>query len=208
MAISTYAELQTAVGNWLDRDDLTARIPEFIDMAESYINDDLRCREMITEGTINPSQVNKYISLPTGYLESIGMTDDLGEQLTQVHVDDLENMQYASSVGRPEFYSVTSRINFERVADSAYNFTFFYYKGLDIATDLTNAILTRYPNIYLYATLIQAEPFLKNEKRVNTWVQLYDAAVKKANNRASESLKKLRSDHPGVGSTFNIIRGY
>lgn len=34
MAISNYTELQTAVANWLDRDDLSARIPEFIGLCE------------------------------------------------------------------------------------------------------------------------------------------------------------------------------
>jgi len=38
MAIGTYAELQTAVANWLDRSDLTDRIQEFIDLAEARIN--------------------------------------------------------------------------------------------------------------------------------------------------------------------------
>ena len=38
MAIGTYAELQTAVANWLDRGDLTDRIVEFIDLAEVRIN--------------------------------------------------------------------------------------------------------------------------------------------------------------------------
>ena len=30
MAITTYSELKTAVGNWLNRDDLTSVIPDFI----------------------------------------------------------------------------------------------------------------------------------------------------------------------------------
>ena len=30
MAIGTFAELKTAAANWLDRSDLTDRIPEFI----------------------------------------------------------------------------------------------------------------------------------------------------------------------------------
>ena len=42
MAINSYSSLQTAVANWLDRSDLTDRIPEFIDLAEARINRALR----------------------------------------------------------------------------------------------------------------------------------------------------------------------
>ena len=35
MAITTFSELKTAVANWLDRSDLTDRIPEFIALAEA-----------------------------------------------------------------------------------------------------------------------------------------------------------------------------
>ena len=46
MARGTYAGLQTAVANWLDRGDLTDRIVEFIDLAEARINSNLRLRLM------------------------------------------------------------------------------------------------------------------------------------------------------------------
>ena len=46
MAISNYTELNTAVANWLDRDDLTDRIPEFIALAEARFNRLLRIRAM------------------------------------------------------------------------------------------------------------------------------------------------------------------
>jgi hypothetical protein len=45
MAIGTYSELQTAVANWLGRDDLTDRIPEFIDLAEARLSRALEPRE-------------------------------------------------------------------------------------------------------------------------------------------------------------------
>ena len=54
MAIGTYDELKTAVANWLDRDDLTDRIPEFISLAEARFNRVLRLRSMETKQTGKP----------------------------------------------------------------------------------------------------------------------------------------------------------
>jgi len=51
MAISTFAELKTAAANWLDRSDLTDRIPEFIALAEARFNRILRIRAMETVST-------------------------------------------------------------------------------------------------------------------------------------------------------------
>ena len=48
MAIGTFAELKTAIANWLDRDDLTARVPEFIALSEARINRALDVRQMET----------------------------------------------------------------------------------------------------------------------------------------------------------------
>ena len=38
MAITTYAELKTAIANFLARSDLTDRIPEFIALAEARMS--------------------------------------------------------------------------------------------------------------------------------------------------------------------------
>ena len=42
MAITTYSELQAAVGNWLDHGLFAARIPEFIALFEAAANRRLR----------------------------------------------------------------------------------------------------------------------------------------------------------------------
>jgi len=206
--LSNYEELKTAVASWLDRDDLTAQIPDFITVAESYINDDLRVTSMITEATVTPSTTELYVSKPTGFKEALAFNDDQGNSLIQVHHEDLKDQQNGASAGRPQYYSVTNRINFERLADTSYSFVMTYYKALDIATDSTNDILTEYPSIYLYGTLLQAEPYIKNDARIDTWYQLYETALKKANNRSLNSLKKLRTDHPTIRGGFDIIRGY
>jgi hypothetical protein len=46
MAITTFAELKTAIASWLDRSDLTSTIPDFITLFESVANRRLRVRQM------------------------------------------------------------------------------------------------------------------------------------------------------------------
>ena len=48
MAITTYSELKDAVGDWLNRDDLTSVIPNFIALAEAQFNRTIRHRKMVT----------------------------------------------------------------------------------------------------------------------------------------------------------------
>ena len=42
MAITTYAELQSSIADFLDRDDLTSVIPTFISLAEADMNRQIR----------------------------------------------------------------------------------------------------------------------------------------------------------------------
>ena len=70
MAISNYGELKTSVANWLDRDDLTDRIPEFIALCVSMIIRSLRIRGMETLDTsITTVAGQRNYDLPSGYLQ-------------------------------------------------------------------------------------------------------------------------------------------
>ena len=42
MALTTYTELKASIADFLNRDDLTTVIPDFITLAESQINRDVR----------------------------------------------------------------------------------------------------------------------------------------------------------------------
>ena len=46
-----------------------------------------------------------------------------------------------------------------------------YYKTFDALTALapTNWVITNAPDVYLYGTLLEAEPFLMNDQRVQLW---------------------------------------
>ena len=67
MAITSYAELQTAMANWLIRDDLTNRLPEFIDLFEAEVNRRLRIQDMETRATATLTSGSDYLALPTDF---------------------------------------------------------------------------------------------------------------------------------------------
>jgi hypothetical protein len=69
MAISNYTELKTAVANWLDRDDLTARIPEFIALAEARFNRVLRIRAMESKQTASTVAGQQNLALPARFVQ-------------------------------------------------------------------------------------------------------------------------------------------
>ena len=67
MAITNYGELKSAAAEWLDRSDLTSRIPEFVELAEARFDRVIRTPDMVTKDdsfTVD----SQYETVPTGFL--------------------------------------------------------------------------------------------------------------------------------------------
>ena len=175
MAISTYSELQTAVANWLDRDDLTARIPEFITLCEARFNRSLRIRAMETlDISVDTVAGTSTVALPTGYVQmrDISLITSPITQLQYVTPEIMNRLNAGSRSGKPETYTIiANNILFGPTPDSAYDISMLYYKTFDALTDAapTNWVITNAPDVYLYGALLEAEPFLMNDQRVQLW---------------------------------------
>lgn len=198
MAISTYAELQTAVGDWLHRADLSGKIPDFITLGETKLNREMRLFSMENAATVTTSTSDRFATLPTGFIEAIDLTlysDDYPQTLTQVPLSQI-NMRATNISTLPHYYAISSNIVFDVTSDQAYSCSLRYYKRLDIATDLTNDVLTNHPDLYFYSAMMVAETHLKNDSRVSLWAQLLQDAMKSANRLDAKSRGKavLRTD--------------
>ena len=173
MAISTYSELQTAVANWLDRTDLTSRIPEFVTLAEATFNRRLRVREMLTRDdsfTVD----SRYKDLPTNFA---GVRQFILQRDRPVNLDSLspdrvvhERQRFTSS-GVPIYYSIIgTSFEFVPTPSDTYTATLLYYQKVpDLATNSTNWLLDSHPDLYLWGTLAAAEPYIHNDERIVTW---------------------------------------
>ena len=175
MAISNYSELQTAVANWLDRDDLAARIPEFIALCEARFNRSLRIRAMETlDISVDTVGGTNTVALPTGYVQmrDISLITSPITQLQYLTPEIMNRLNAGSFTGKPETYTIiANNILFGPTPDSAYDISMLYYKTFDALTDAapTNWVITNAPDVYLYGTLLEAEPFLMNDQRVQLW---------------------------------------
>jgi len=205
MSITTYAELQAGVKRWLHRGDVDAYIPDFITLGEARINRMLRLELLHATATLTLSTTDRYVALPSRYLEALSITDDQGTTVRPVTAAQLEAVAAGATPGRPAYYRISSRVDFERVADQAYAFTMLYKQRLDLAADGSNEVLTQHPDIYLYAALLAAEPYLRNDQRLVVWGEMFRAAVQEAN--------ELRRGHVlvrtevGADAPFDINTG-
>ncbi len=179
MAITTYDELKASIANWLNRDDLTAVIPDFIALAEAQIARDVR--HWRQEKRVTTSVNEQYENLPIDWLEMIQIQFTAGGRLQVISAAELQDRKEVSlTPHKPKYYRLTSdQIEFYPTPDSSYEAAMQYYARVPALTDVdtTNWILTDYPDIYLYGSLVHAAPYLNDDQRITVWASLYKSGV-------------------------------
>jgi len=174
MAITTYTELKASVANWLNRDDLTDRIPEFITLAEAQFNRELRIRGMEGRYTASTVTEQKNYALPGGYIQmrNFQINNDPITPLEYVTPEIHDRLWGGSKTGLPRMYTlVANEILLGPIPDSVMTMEMDFYKAFDklSSTTATNWVLDNAPDLYLYGSLLNAEPFLVNDERIGTW---------------------------------------
>ena len=160
MAIGTFAELKTAAANWLDRSDLTARIPEFITLAEARFNRILRTRDMETVSTaISTSAGTREYSLPTGFvhMKDFHLSPDPLTPLAYITPEMMTRIWAGSAKGKPEVFTIIAdNVRLGPNPDAVYTTSMLYYKTFTALSDsaTTNDMLTNNPDVYLYGVLL------------------------------------------------------
>ena len=221
MAINTYATLQTAVANWLDRSDLTDRIPEFIALAEARMNRTLRLAIMLNvdETTLGGADAlvggTRDYALPSGYLQMVDFhlrTSPI-TTLSYLTPENINRMWAGSQTSRPLAYTIFSdnasgtpikKVRLGPSPDSGDDYSMMFYKKIDALSDsnTTEQMLTDNPDVYLYGALLEAEPFLMNDQRVQLWA----TALKEAINEIQ--LQDNKDRHSGSAMRVMNTGGY
>lgn len=186
MALTSYSDLKTTVANYLARSDLTSVIPDFIRLAEERLARDIRTRKMLIVARADTVSGDSTTSLPLDFLEM----RDLHIRTTPVTSVTYRspNTFFSSSrnteSGKPVDYTIlASEIQFAPIPDAIYSIQMLYYAKPTVLSDAntSNVFLTNYPDALLYAALGEAEPYLMNDARLQTWAALYERSINAIN---------------------------
>ena len=212
MALGTFTELKDAVADWLDRSDLTARIPDFITLAEARLNRDLRIRPMEVRSTMITTSGQRYFNLPGGYLQmrNIQLNTNPIMPLEYITPEMLDRLYGSDTTGKPRAYTlIGDEIQLAPIPDSDYTVEMAFYEKFSPLGDGTggtvtsNWLTTNAPDVLLYGSLLEAEPFIKNDERIALWLNAYNGAIRKLQDaddrdRHSGSAMRVRNIYSGV----------
>ena len=182
MALNSYSALKSSIADWLNRDDLTSTIPDFISLAEAQLERRLPVQKRTQRSTATISA--QFSSLPSDFVsaKSLVLTSTSPVQpLTFLTEDELDAKKaiYRTS-GKPLFFClIGNQIEVLPAPDTSYTVEITYVATLAKLSDsnTSNWLLERHPDVYLYGSLLQAAPYLRDDERVSLWTTLYAQAI-------------------------------
>lgn len=213
MAINNFSSLKDAVQNWTadSSTSFSNRLNDFVRLGEERIffgssnplrSRPVRVRDMETSADIAITSGTG--PLPDRYLEFRRLYWDADPRITLEFIPPrrFHGLTDVNESGEPRFFTIEA--NTILLAPSAsgtvksVHFQRFNYLSAD---DDTNALLTDKPAIYLYAALIEAWGYKRNNDRVNDALQRYIAASSGA------GLSDLRARYTGSSLNPHIESG-
>ena len=182
MAITTYAELQSNITDFLNRDDLASVTPTFISLAEADMQRQVRHWRQEKRSTAELD--TQYSAIPADFLEAIRFYITSGESrplelISQFQLLD-RKYQRANTSGEPAYYAITAgEIEIFPAPAGTYTAELYYNARIDPLSDsnTSNWMLQYFPDAYLYGSLIHSAPYLKDDSRLQIWAALYQSAI-------------------------------
>jgi hypothetical protein len=203
VAFSSYTDLQASIRSWLNRDELTSEIPDFIVLCEAKLRRRLRAKQVRVRSSILLGPTGEYI-LPAGvkevsslYLNGADLKGEL--RLTTPERVNLIRAQWGPSGIPTVFAVVDGTLLLGPVPDTSYDAEIIWDAEITplSASAPTNWLLTDYPDIYLYGSLMHSAPFLRDDERLTEWEGLLNTAL--------DELEKAR-DSAEYGGNTPIVR--
>jgi hypothetical protein len=190
--ITDYATLQTAVGDWLARSDLSSFIPNFVqNFEEDFYREPLNWAAWM-EADLSVSISSGEAATPSDYLglKIAYISGQTSPPLKRISLDQLYQRYPRAVSGNQAVYVARNgdHLEFGPNVSSGTLVGTYYAKPTLLRSDSDgiNWLITNAPDICLYGALLAATPFLQNDKRLAVWQTMYDRALNSYRNQFKE----------------------
>ncbi len=189
------------IADTLNRQDLTAVIPDFVTLATARIQRDMaRVKHPYMINRSQATVIDNYVPLPNDFVAIFQiMFQDTTQSFVYVSPDQskevlakgwenstspfLVTQNGVSLSGLTTYYTIIGnriRIFPAPSSSSPDQLDLWYYARLNPlnTTTTTNWALARYPDLYLYGSLVHSAPYLKADERIQVWESAYQTILK------------------------------
>lgn len=178
LGFDSYDELQASIAAYIQRTNLNDDIPLFIQLAEVRLRAAIKTMEaqMADPWIVQPARDSDVIPLPTDY-GSIAKVMYGGRYLNFISPELID--QQARRHTRGEYSILGGNLYLQTKVDGTELLTVQYYRNLPSLSDAnpSNWLLEDYPNLYLFAALVEASAFIMDDDRLPLWATSYSAAL-------------------------------
>lgn len=182
MSVTTYSGLVATIADTLNRGDLTNAIPTFIRLAEAQMDRRIRVRRQTTRATASVN--SEYTVVPVGFagVRSFDLSTSPPTPLQFLEPAEMTKRKHDRywPSGKPVFYSIVGEeFQFLPAPDGSYLAELTYWLRIPQLTpdNQVNWLITDNPDAYLYGSLLQAAPYLKDDDRVAMWEGFFTTIV-------------------------------
>lgn len=198
MSFENYDGLRDAVIGWMDNTDANARVDDFISLAHTRLNRDVKLDQTSELAYYYTTAGSPWVIKPQLYngmrrLKINGVVDPATNQpddpngsgcqtwaLTFQPLTRIDEVCPANQLGPPRWYSVMAdRFRLAPIPDAVYQIETLYYQTVPTLGPLqtTNQFLEQCSDLVLYASLIEAMLYLENPERASEFVTAYTAGL-------------------------------
>lgn len=214
VSITDYNSLLAASADWLNRADLTDQLPAFVALSETQFNREMRVRDMMVRADATSNAEN--VQLPDDWLEHYSLIVPPGpppapqgfmpkplRYMSERESNEVKAKMFGAA-GIPTGYTVIGNmIELVPAPNDNVDLKMVYYQRIPSlsTTNPTNWLIVKSPDLYLYSTLLQAMPYLKDDNRAQTWAGIR-SAIMESMRLESEAALRPRSGMTAMARAF------
>lgn len=178
MPFTDQTALEAVIADYLNRTDLSTQITDAVSLCEARLRRD-ESMQTLTSTTLTLS--TSPVTLPTDFKKAYALyyENDSATFGPIEIVSPAEVMEYRGtygSTGRPKvaaiIYDSLELILGPAPSSNSYTATLYYDKGMT-----STYLLTHFPDIYLYGSLIEMAPLIREDERVPMWEARFRSAL-------------------------------